>query len=279
MMQSLNDAFALSPSAGGLTATLSPDLSNAPRGGAMGKGAPFGGLMAALSSRAARQGLAIAAPLKTLTVQFISGARFATAEFQTELLRGGRQVSYAAVRCGQTDRLATQALATFGEESDNLVLTPLSADPAPLESLETEPLHPSFAPWFTRYVEHRFDGGPRLFGQNAGGESIVKCWMRTTDHAPLDEDRLCFLLDAVYPVYFTAFPAPPAISVTVDLRYDLLAPVTPDTSPEGWAWFEFTTRDLGGGWAVEDGVAFAPDGRPLALARQRRKLLAIRPAS
>jgi hypothetical protein len=32
--------------------------------------------------------------------------------------------------------------------------------------------------------------------------------------------------------------------------------------------------DLGGGWAVEDGVARAPDGRPLALARQRRKLVA-----
>src|SRR5690606_39894281 len=65
---------------------------------------------------------------------------------------------------------------------------------------------PGFAPRFTRYVEHRFDGGPRLFGQNAGGEPVVRCWMRTADRAPLDEDRLCFLLDAVFPVYFTALP-------------------------------------------------------------------------
>ncbi|MEY4556516.1 MAG: hypothetical protein RL093_1635, partial [Pseudomonadota bacterium] len=45
---------------------------------------------------------------------------------------------------------------------------------------------------------------------------------------------------------------------------------------EGWAWFHFTSRDVGGGWAVEDGVAWAPDGRPLAMVRQRRKLMPMR---
>jgi len=81
-----------------------------------------------------------------------------------------------------------------------------------------------------------------------------------------------FLLDGLYPTYFTALPAPPIVSASVDLRVDLLAGLTPDTSPEGWAYFHFTSLDVGGGWAVEDGVAWAPDGKPLALVRQRRKL-------
>lgn len=74
--------------------------------------------------------------------------------------------------------------------------------------------------------------------------------MRTIDGAPLDEARLLFLLDGLYPTYFTAFPAPPNISASVDLRADLLTELTPDTSPEGWATFHFTSRDIGGGWAV-----------------------------
>lgn len=274
MTQTLTEALTLTADGEGLSARLAPELSNMPEGGPAG--APFGGLMAALSARAARQGLGITAPLKSLTVQFIAGARFGPIGARSELLRGGRQVSYASVRLEQGGRLATQALATFGQETETVSLTPLSASPPALDSIETGTLAAGFAPRFTHYVEHRFEGGPRLFGQNAGADPTVRCWMRTVDRAPLDEDRLCFLLDAVFPVYFTALPAPPAMSVTIDLRYDLLAPTTLGTSPDGWAWFEFTTRDLGGGWAVEDGVAFAPDGRPLALARQRRKLLAPR---
>jgi hypothetical protein len=68
------------------------------------------------------------------------------------------------------------------------------------------------------------------------------------------------------------------ISASIDLRADLLAPITPETSPDGWAYFHFTSRDVGGGWAVEDGVAHAPDGRPIALVRQRRKLMPSRGA-
>lgn len=275
MSPTLTESLRVNAGPDGLRADLAPELSNMPEGAA--GGAPFGGLMAALSVRAARAGLDLAAPLKSLTVQFVAGARFEPLDCRPELLRGGRQVSYASIRLGQGGRLATQALATFGQDVEAVSLEALRpVGPPPVDSLPTTTLDPGFAPRFTRYVEHRFDGGPRLFGQNAGGEPVVRCWMRTADRAPLDEDRLCFLLDAVFPVYFTALPPPPALSVTIDLRYDLLGPVTAATSPDGWAWFEFATRDLGGGWAVEDGVAFAPDGRPLALARQRRKLLAPR---
>ena len=275
--QTLAEALTLiDDGAGGLTARLDPGFSNAPQAMDPARGAPFGGLMAALAAGAARQGLGIATPLQTLSIQYLAAARFEAVTFRPTMTRGGRNVAYAHVSGGQDDRPAVQALATFGRDVDGPVLAPLTASPPPLETLPATPLDPRFGPWFTRHIEHRFADGPRLFGQNAGRSPELGCWMRCVDAAPLDELRLLFLLDGLYPTYFTAFPAPPAISTSVDLRADLLTELTPQTSPDGWAYFHFWCRDVGGGWAVEDGAAWTPDGRPLAVVRQRRKILPAR---
>lgn len=275
--QTLAQALTLAPEDDGtLVARLDGAFSNAPLALSQDQGAPFGGLMAALAGTAARQGLGIATPLRSLTVQYLAAARFAPAAFAPTLLRGGRNIAYAMIAGGQPDRPALQALATFGRDVTGPALSPLIAAAPPVDQLESTPLHARFAPWFTRHIEYRFESGPRLFGMNPPGDPVLRVWMRTTDAVALDEARLLFLLDGAYPTYWTALPGPPAISASVDLRADLLGDLTPATSPEGWAFFEFRTRDLGGGWAVEDGVAFAPDGRPLALVRQRRKLMPTR---
>ncbi len=276
--QTLAEALTLTDDgAGGLIARLDTGFSNAPQAMDPTRGAPFGGLMAALAAGAARQGLAIGTPLRTLSIQYLAAARFGEpVRFTPTLTRGGRNVAYAHVLGGQDERAAVQALATFGRDVEGPVLTPLVAAPPPVESLPAMPMDPAFGPWFTRHIEHRFVDGPKLFGENAGRSPELGCWMRCVDGAPLDESRLLFLLDGLYPTYFTAFPAPPAISTSVDLRADLLAELTPETSPEGWAYFHFWSRDVGGGWAVEDGVAWAPEGRPLAVVRQRRKILPTR---
>ncbi len=275
--QTLAEALALTDNgAGGLSARLTGGFSNAPQAAPQERGAPFGGLMAALAAGAMRQGLGIETPLQSLTVRYLAAARFEDAVFTPTLNRGGRNVAYASVTGGQGDRSAIQALGTYGRDVAGPVLTPLVASPKPVDEIESTPLDTGFGPWFTRHIEHRFVAGPRLFGENIGGSPELGCWMRTKDAAPLTEARLLFLLDGLYPTYFTAFPAPPIISASVDLRADLLTELTPDTSPEGWAYFHFTSRDVGGGWAVEDGVAWAPDGRPLALVRQRRKLMPTR---
>lgn len=277
MTQTLAEALTLTDDgAGGLNARLDGGFSNAPQSAPQERGAPFGGLMAALAAGAMRQGLGIETPLQTLTIQYLAAARFEEIAFRPTLDRGGRNVAYASVTGGQGDRLAVQALGTYGRDVAGPVLASLTASPTPVHDLDPTPMDPTFGPWFTRHIEHRFVAGPKLFGQNAGRTPELGCWMRTLDAAPLDEARLLFLLDGLYPTYFTALPAPPIISASIDLRADLLTAITPDTSPEGWAYFHFTSRDVGGGWAVEDGVAHAPDGRPLALVRQRRKLMPTR---
>ena len=280
MTQTLAEALNLTADgAGGLKTRLTGGFSNTPQSAPQDRGAPFGGLMAALAAGAMRQGLDIEAPLQTLTIQYLAAARFEDILFTPVMTRGGRNVAFASVIGGQGDRPAIQALGTYGRDVEGPALTPLRVSPSPVDDLDPSPLDASFAPWFTRYIDHRFTEGSRLFGENAGRSPELGCWMRTSDAAPLDEARLLFLLDGLYPTYFTAFPAPPIISASVDLRADLLSVISPDTSPQGWAYFHFTSRDVGGGWAVEDGAAHAPDGRPLALVRQRRKLMPARTAS
>lgn len=266
-------ALTLTPVDDGLEAHLSGEFSNGPIGAPPEAGFPFGGLLAALCAGAMKQGLEIKTPLRSLSVQYLAAARFEeTIRFRPRLLRGGRNVAYAAVEADQNDRLTHHGTATFGLDSDGVALTPLTAPP-PLDRLKDGPgIEGPMAPRFSRHVDYRFDGGPNILGGNAGRAVVERVWMRTRDGAPLDDLRLAYLLDALYPPAWTAFQAPPAMT-TVDLRYDFLADPTPVSAPDGWAFFEYRLLDHGLGWSVDEATAWGVDGRPLALARQRRKLL------
>lgn len=273
--QTLDEALTLTEDGqGGLIAPMTGSFSNAPTAWPAEKGSPFGGLMAALAAKAARETLGITAPLRTVATQFLIGAKFEPLTITSELLRGGRSAAYASVRAGQGDRLAMSGLITFGQPGDGPELRAASITPPPLLEQPLTPMDPQFGPHFIRHVEHRFVGGIQLFGKNETDRMGV--WMRTVDGKPLDEARLAFLLDATFPVYWTMLPPPPAVSATADLRYDFFGPIPEDAAPDGWAYFEFVSRDSHGGWTVEDATAWAQDGRPLAVGRQLRKVLASR---
>lgn len=255
----------------GRLASIPESLSNAPQVMEPGRGAPFGGLMAALCLKSARELLEVRPALRTLTVQFLAGAKFDDVRFTAESLRGGRSTHFAEVRGGQPGRLAVVSGLTFGREGPGPELRPHeSLRPArALADIESTALNETFAPWFTRWVEYRFAEDFKGFGNH--DEPVVKVWLRLRDGRPLDELRLAFLLDAVFPNYFMVKGL--TISTTVDMRYDFYDPIPPELSPEGWAYFEFRSNDVAGGWAVEDGIALAPDGKPIAAARQLRKMI------
>ncbi len=260
---------------GGLIATIPESLSNGPQSGPRSRGAPFGGHMAALAIKAARDGLGVASPLRTLSVQYLAGARFdSDVRFVAESLRGGRSTHFVEVRAGQGERTAIVAGLTFGADGAGPRLRPIETvvPVKPLDAIESVELNPGFAPWFTQWVEYRFAEDFLGFGNHE--HPRVRVWMRLKDGRPLDELRLAFLLDAVFPNYFMVLG--PTISTSVDLRYDMFHTLTPATSPEGWAYFEFSSHDVSDGWALEDGIALAPDGTPLAAARQLRKMITRR---
>lgn len=274
-VQPLNQALVFKAENGVLSADLDGDYSNGPQNQPPEKGFPFGGLMAALAGAAMREGLEIQAPLRTLTVQFLAAAQFGRpVQFRPRLLRGGRTVAYTAVEAGQGDRLALSALATWGADAPTVEAAPLITPPPPRDSLDPARQLPRlYAPYFTNHVEYLYaDGGPHIMGGNVGKPAVERLWMRTRDLPVLDADRLCFLLDALYPPAWTAFQRPPMMT-SVDLRYDILNDPTPDLCPDGWAFFEFRMLDIGRGWTLDDCACWGADGTPLAIARQRRKLI------
>jgi len=273
--QTLHQALRLTPSNDGasLTADLHGDFSNGPITAPPEAGFPFGGLLAALSASAMRQGLGLEAPLRSLSVQYLAAAQFGQpVAFTPRLLRGGRNTAFSAVEAGQGERLTHHATATWGVDAEGPRLSPLTVAPPPLDSLDpARTIQGPMAPRFAQHVEFRFESGPHILGGNEGRPAIERLWMRTNDGQPLDELRLCYLLDALYPPAWTAFKRPPMMA-SVDLRYDILVDPTPDTAPDGWAFFEFRLLDHGGGWSIDETTVWGADGTPLALSRQRRKL-------
>ncbi|NBB53325.1 thioesterase family protein [Rhizobium sp. CRIBSB] len=271
----LPEALSLIPGPdGALLATMHGAFSNAPGGRPPEEGRPFGGLLAAQALEALRQGLNITSPLRTLNVQYLSTARYGRdVAFRPRMLRGGRSMAFCAVEAAQGERLILHATASFGVNTSGFAASsPLAAPPPPLDSLNAGRQVPrGFAPHFTDYVEYRFETGPHIMGGNGDGPAIERFWMRTRDGLPLDEPRLCYLLDAIYPPAFTILNPPPG-GASVDLRFDILTDLTPALAPEGWAFFEFRMTDLNHGWTMDDVVVWGADGTPLALARQRRKL-------
>lgn len=270
----LTDVLALDSAGETLEARAPRGLSNAAQANPPEKGAPFGGLMAAFAARAMREGLGLESPLRTLTIQFLSAARFEQAvQFRPRMARGGRNVAYTGLDAEQAGRPILQAMATWGRDAEAEALNPLRAAPPPITGLNPENrLKGPMAPYFTSYVEFVFEGRPNILGGNWGKPVVERLWMRTRDGLPLDVDRLCFLLDALYPPAWTAFRRPPMMT-SVDLRYDILTDPTPDLCPDGWAFFEYRLADHGLGWSIDDCTCWGADGTPIAIARQRRKLI------
>ena len=277
---SLHDALAFRTlDDGALSAAVPGHFSNGPNSLPPEKGFPFGGLLAALCAQGMRQGLALTAPLRTLSVQYLSAATFGQpVAFRPRLLRGGRNVVYAAIEADQDGRMTHHATGTYGLDGATPPLSPLHLPPPPLDSLDPDArISGPMAPHFAGLVEYRFDAGPNILGGNAGRPAVERTWMRMADGRALDEVGLCYLLDALYPPAWTLSKTPAAMT-TVDLRIDILADPTPQTAPDGWAFFEFRMLDLGLGWTVDEATAWGADGTPLAISRQRRKLLPQRSA-
>ena len=257
------------PESGRLVAELPPSFSLAPFALEAASANAHGGLVAALALQAARQGLAVDAPLRTLSLQFLAGARFGPITLEPELTRGGRSVRFAGVR-GRQKGLVFESRLTFGDDGEGAVHRPAACPAAPPpEAVGPLPMPPQLLPRFTQNAQYGAIAG-RPFSSS---EPRLLLWMREASGAPLDDLRLAFLLDAVFPAFYVGLDRPvPAASV--DLRYDFTGPVGEADAPDGWVLFEFATRDFGQGWAIEDGSAWSRSGRLLAVARQLRKTLA-----
>lgn len=270
------DALAMQSDGADRIMLVRPEFSNAPNRLPPEKGFPFGGLLAAACAKTLREGLAIQAPLQSLTVQYLAAARFGDAlRFTPVMLRQGRQLTYATVTAAQDDRLTHAASATYGVDGEPAPapLHEKDRQPRDYRTLEESPhMNGPFSPRFASLIEYRFERGPNIFGGNKDHPKREAVWMRFRDGLPLDEYRLCYLMDALYPPASTAFERPPLMT-TVDLRYDFITPPTAHNTPDGWVHAEFDLIDYDRDWAVDDVTLWGVDGAVLSVGRQRRRVI------
>lgn len=267
----LERALALEPVDGRWRAILPPESSNGPTTVDPLKGGPVGGYLAGLALEAARAGLKGEAAPRAVSVQYLSRPDFAPLDLEVEALRDGRSVAFARVTARQGADTPFAAEVTFGAPGKSPEHRPSSAPAVkPPEDLADLALPEGAVPHFTRWADYKPAGGGFPFA--GGDEARILIWMRMKDARPLTDARLAFLFDAIFPAFYATVTAP-APAVSVDLRYDFAGPISDDAAPDGWALFEFTTRDFADGWAVEDATAWNRNGRALGFARQVRKVL------
>jgi acyl-CoA thioesterase len=279
-LQTLSSALELTPVGDGvLSASVGGDFSNGRIVDPPEKGFPFGGLLAALIAKGMGDGLGLAAPLRSLSIQYLSAPAYDTPILlKPHLLRSGRTVTYCELEARQDERLTHRAQATWGPDDAGGAAAGIIAPPPPLDSLDpAATLSGDLAPRFTQHVDYRLEGSSRILSGQPAEKAGERLWMRTNDGAPLDAVRLCYLMDALYPPAWTALRRPVRMS-TVDLRYDIVRDPTPEIAPDGWAFFEFTLQDLGRGWTLDDLTVRGADGALIALGRQRRKVSPSRAA-
>lgn len=255
----------------GLIAHPPETISNAPNVMEAAKGGPNGGYLAALAIRAARDGLGVEPPVRSVSVRYLARPEFAPVVLTPELLRGGRSTAFARLTAEQAHDIVFTADVTFGAGAGGAEHRPAAAPAA--EAPDALPPLPELpgAPHFVRLADYRWAGGSRPY--SGAEDAMIRLWMRVGDGEALDAFRLAFLFDAIFPSFYTVLKGPmPA--ATVDLRYDFARAITPDLAPDGWVLFEFRTRDWAGGWAVEDGTAWTRTGELLGVARQLRKAVA-----
>lgn len=145
------------------------------------------------------------------------------------------------------------------------VSQPMPEAPPPLDC-ELYRIPADFVP-ISSQIEIRPVGTARPFA--GGPQPELTAWIRlVSDDCPPTPSRLLFLMDSLAPSYaaiFTSLALIPTVELSVSLRDELAAAVSP------WVLVRATTRSAeSSGWTTEDLDCWSPAGAHLGSARRLR---------
>lgn len=226
---------------------------------------PNGGYVLAVAGRALSEALPHKDPL-TVTAFYLAPTVLGPIDCRVELLRQGRNTSFAEVKMYQEGKLRVKVTAAY-TDLEQLQGETWSAAP-----------RPHYPPWnecepsgqkleFKERVELRLATGNEVFTRReANGSGEFRGWVRHVDGA--DPDALSLLLFA------DAFP-PPALTVygprhwvpTLELTVQVRAHPAP-----GPVQARLCSRHLTRGVIEEDGEFWDSAGKLVAISRQTAKL-------
>ena len=256
---------------GAFAYTPDPFTANAPAGAPHEGAGVHGGMLALSCYKAAQEHLGAAPPsLRTLSIQYLSAPKYEEIMLRPRVLRAGRNITFVAVEAEQGGKFLHSAGLTFGQHDGMAAHRPNNMPTVETpEDLRFEPRNPTI-PRHAALIEQKHTVGGTILGK--GNEAVLRYWRRPSATAPLTAERLIFMMDAMAPpLHAVADSWHPCVSA--DLRYDFVAPISLDLVPDGWALFEWRTRDWSGGWTIDDCSVWNREGRLLAIGRQQRKML------
>ena len=226
-----------------------------------GRGA-FGGVVGGALIRGLEALLPPDLPLRTFNLQLCAPAAGALV-LEARVARAGRNVAHAQASLRGPDGVVAFAAGTFGRDRAARA-APLNATAPPRTPFERSPvlpLGPPAAPAFTQHIELRHALGCLPF--SGAGAQAFGGWTRLLRPPPPGPALALALMDAWPPACFAAEIGPRPVG-TIAMSCHFLTPLEPGTdrlvSVEG--------LQNGGGYAAQDNLLYAADGRLLARSHQ-----------
>jgi acyl-CoA thioesterase len=227
---------------------------------------PNGGYIAAILLRAMTEAVGDAArAARSLTVHYLTPPTPGDAQVEVAIEREGRSLTSTAARLLQDGRLVATALAAFSSGRDGPEYSEVQMPPVP-PAAEVARRTPEGAPPHTEMFDFRPAlGGPPF---SAGDEALTGGWFRLREPQLADPVVMTAYADGWFPAVFSRTRDPigvPTVDLTVHFREPL--PLS-DAMPEDFYLVVFRAPLSHGGFMVEDGEIWSPDGRLVAQARQ-----------
>lgn len=226
--------------------------------------AAFGGLVAALAVRAARQKADDEKQLRSLLVTF-AGPLKEQVWAKTNLLRETKNTSIIGVELSDDDGMGASANAIFGKSRNGLAIEQqCQANPTPLEALHAmRPAEPPM-PSFLNNLEIRWaNPGIPLTGSK---EKKLSGWIRIKKPgSATPSEQLVLLADSTPPIIFSHYTHWVNGS-SISWSLDLVNPNALDSG--GWVYLDYHMLAAAEGFTQQRGYIYRQDGLLLAISQQ-----------
>lgn len=229
---------------------------------------PNGGYVAAIVLRALT--LAVADPARhprSLTVHYLEAPVEGPVELTAHVERAGRSLSTATARMVQDGRTVAFAVGAFAAGRDSSIAFSHAEPPTLLPAAERPALERAGdpPPVHGKWENEIALGGPWGRSDRALTGGTIRL---AEEGRELDALVAAAAMDAWFPPVFVRHAGPVGVP-TVDLTIHFLGPLPhPGTTADTRYTCRFRTDVAGGGYLVEDGELWAPDGSLLVVARQ-----------
>jgi acyl-CoA thioesterase len=242
-------------------------------------GAPNGGFLAALATRAMTETVAAGQPPRSLTLQYLRAPAAGEVEVSAEVQYAGRSTTFLSLRIeqgGDSIALGLGCCAAWRDGQPEWDDTQMPPAPPPEQCEPVPPRPPGVLPFIENYEMRPALGPPMGTRATPSQPAYTATWIRTAAPRGLDSVLVAALADAWLPAAHLRMPEP-AFVPTLDLTIHWRAPLDPGAAEHPWVLGSFMTRLGAGGFWEEDGELWSADGTLLAHSRQLAIVRAPRP--